>query len=158
MEHSHHHIHHKGVKKRGMNSKKLILIILIALVVIAGIIFLILTREVKPEPASVQCEFFCNTNQANAFCNVKITADKNTKATCYDLSTKSAYAKFGVVSCPTISCSSLDEIDRTCVTGLGGSWVFLENNKCPADPEGIRILRQLTPSDNPPIEGQVCCG
>ena len=158
MKHSHHHVHHRRVKKRDMNNKKLILIIFIVLVVAAGIVFLLVKKEIKPEPAPVQCEFFCSTNQANAFCNVKITADKNTKATCNELATNPSYSKFGVASCPTISCSSLDEIDKTCVTGLGGGWVFLENDKCPADPEGIRILRKLTPSDAPPVEGQVCCG
>jgi len=158
MKHSHHHVHHKEVKKRGMNNKKLILIILLALIVVGGIIFFLVKKEVKPEPAPVQCASFCETNQAYAFCNVKITADKDTKATCQDLSTKFAYSKFNVEKCLTISCESLSNIDKTCVTGLGGTWVFLENEKCPPDPEGIRILRKITPSDNPPIEGQVCCG
>ncbi|MBM3228402.1 hypothetical protein FJZ20_00750 [Candidatus Pacearchaeota archaeon] len=141
-----------------MKNKKPILIIVLALVVIGAIVFFILTREIKPEPAPVQCASFCETNQVYAFCNVKITADKDTKATCQELSTKVGYSKFNVEKCSAISCDSLSNIDKTCVTGLGGTWVFLEDNKCPADPEGIRILRQLTPSDNPPVEGQVCCG
>ena len=157
MKHSHHHAHHKEIKRGKMN-KKSILIIILALVVVGAIVFFILNKQVKPEPAPVQCANFCETNQAYAFCNVKITADKDTKATCQDLSTKFAYSKFNVEKCPTISCESLSNIDKTCVTGLGGNWVFPENDKCPADPEGIRILRQLTPSDNAPVEGQVCCG
>ena len=156
MKHPNHHVHHRRVKKRGMNSKKLILIILIALLVVAGIIFLLVKKEIKPDPAPVQCASFCETNQAYAFCNVKITADKNTKATCNELSTKSAYVKFGVASCPTISCESLNEVDGTCVTGLGGSWVFPdEDGNCP--PDEIKILKKVTSSDTPPIEGQVCC-
>jgi hypothetical protein len=49
-----------------------------------------------------------------------------------------------------------EEGDQTCVSGLGGSWESpLSNGGCEQSGEKIRI--KITPSDNPPIQGQICC-
>ena len=155
-----HRIHHKEVKKRDMNKKFIwAIIIIFVLIVISVAIILILQKEkVKPNPIDVQCRAACESNQKTAFCFVERMVNDEIIATCDELSRNLVYAEYNVETCPAISCVVQEETatGQTCVTGLGGKWEFPDSEgKCPQS--GEEIVRKLTSSDNPPIQGQICC-
>lgn len=158
-QHHHtHHKHHKKVKKRDMDNKKLIwvIIIIFALIVISVAVILILKKEIKPNPIDVQCRVACENNQRTAFCFVERKVNNALTTTCDELSKNSLYVQYNVETCPIISCVIQEEADQTCITGLGGTWEFPdEEGICPQS--GEEIVRKLTSSDEPPIQGQVCC-
>jgi hypothetical protein len=143
-----------------MANKKPVWAIVIILVVVAIVaVILILEKKEEPNPIDVQCKFACDNNQRTAFCFVERTVNNKLTTTCDELSKNSLYAEYNVETCPAISCEAQqggEAIDQTCVTGLGGSWEFPDaQGKCPQT--GIKIVRQVTPSDNPPVAGQICC-
>jgi len=161
MKHSyiHHSVHHEEVKKKDMN-KKLIwtIVIILILAAILAVILILQKEKVKPNPIDVQCRAACESNQKTAFCFVERMINDEIIATCDELSKNSLYAEYNVETCPAISCVVQEETaaDQTCVTGLGGKWEFPDaNGKCPQS--GITIVRKLTPSDNPLVQGQICC-
>jgi hypothetical protein len=160
MKHHHtHHTHHKKIKKRGMDNKKLvwiIVIIFILIVISVGIILILKKEEIKPNPIDVQCRFACENAQRTAFCFVEREVNDELTTTCDELSKNSLYAQYNVETCPAISCVVQEEVDQTCVTGLGGTWESPDaEGNCPQS--GIKIVRQVTPSDEPLAQGQVCC-
>ena len=145
-----------------MDNKKLlwgIMVILILVIVVIAFLILLPKKEeiVGPDPVNVQCAFACNSQQKVAFCDVERALSDESKATCKELSTNSAYSTYNVAKCPAISCTlTAEELDKTCVTGLNSVWVTPDaGNTCPAQ-EG-KFVRERTPSDNPSIEGQICC-
>ena len=143
-----------------MSNKKLVrvIIIIFALIVISVAVILILEKkEPEPNPIDVQCKFACDNNQRTAFCFVERNVNDELTATCDELSKNSLYAEYNVEACSAISCVAQTEgQDQTCVIGLGGSWEFPDaQGNCPQT--GIKIVRQVTPSDQPPITGQICC-
>ncbi len=77
----------------------------------------------KPDPVSIQCQNACEGNSVYGFCSMERKVDDDLKATCKTLAETSQYAKYNVESCPEISCEPQD-IDQTCVEGLGGTWEF----------------------------------
>jgi hypothetical protein len=148
------------MKKEGEINKKLVWIIIIILIVIAVSVVLILEKQkVKPNPIDVQCKSACESNQKTAFCFVERKVNDQITATCDELSKNSLYAEYNVETCPAISClaqQTAETADQKCVTGLGGKWEFPDaEGKCPQT--GIKIIRQVNSSDNPPISGQICC-
>ncbi|MBA7667121.1 hypothetical protein ES703_75206 [subsurface metagenome] len=169
--HTHHTKHHKKMKKRGRmenyhqtheagTRKKrgllIALIILVVLVVLVAVILILEKKVVEPNPIDVQCKFACENAQRTAFCFVERTVNNELTATCDGLSKNSLYAEYNVETCPAISCVVQEEADQTCVTGLGGKWESPDaEGKCPQT--GITIVRQLTPSDKPLVQGQICC-
>ena len=144
-----------------MGNKKLVWAIVIILIIIAvvAIVLILEKKEPEPNPIDVQCKFACDNNQRTAFCFVERKVTNKLTTTCDELSTDSQYTEYNVATCPAISCASQQETDaedQTCVTGLGGSWEFPDSQgNCPQT--GIKIVRQVTPSDNPPVAGQICC-
>jgi hypothetical protein len=160
MKHHHiHHTHHKKIKKRGMDNKKLvwvIVIIFILIVISVGIILILKKEEIKPNPIDIQCGFDCENNQRTAFCFVERKVNDTLTTTCDELSKNSLYAQYNVETCPAISCVVQEEADQTCITGLGGTWESPDaEGKCLQG--GIKIVRKLTSSDEPPVPGQICC-
>ncbi len=140
-----------------MEAKKILLIsvIVVFLVIVAVFIFQI-TRS-KPDPISVQCAFACDSGQKSSFCLVERTLKDKTNVTCSDLSSNPIYSSYNVLKCPSMPCTvSAKEADQTCVIGLGGKWVIPVGGTCPQT--GDKIVRKLTPSDQPPVNGQICCG
>jgi hypothetical protein len=127
------------------------------LIVISVAVILILKKEVKPNPIDVQCGFDCENAQRTAFCFVERKVNDALTTTCDELSKNSLYAQYNVETCPAISCVVQTEAtDQTCITGLGGTWESPDTEgNCPQS--GIKIIRQVTPSDNPLIQGQICC-
>jgi len=164
MKHRHtrhytHHVHHKEVKKRNMG-KKLVwtIIIILVLIAISVAVILILEKEkVEPNPIDVQCRLACENAQRTAFCFVERNVNDELTTTCDELSKNSLYVEYNIETCSAISCIVQQEaIDQTCITGLGGTWESPDaEGKCPQS--GIKIIRQVTPSDEPPIQGQICC-
>ena len=152
------------MEKRGAGNQKKILIAIIISVflicaVIVGFLFFQKNKSAQPDPVSEQCAFACESEQKVAFCNVERTVG-NLKLTCDELATNSQYTSYNVETCATISCEEYEQeqasIDQTCVTGLGGTWQTSEaTGTCPQT--GDKIVRQVTPSDNPPQVGQICC-
>ncbi len=145
-----------------MGTKKIIIIIGVIIVIAVAILLLLLNNPNKPKPdtLSTQCSLACQSGLKISFCDVERTLSKGATATCNQLSTDSQYSSYGVQSCPSISCTvSAQEAahlaDQTCVTGLGGTWQTPVNGICPQT--GITAIRQLTPSDQPPVAGQICC-
>jgi hypothetical protein len=142
-----------------MSNKKLVrvIIIILALIVISVAVILILEKEeIEPNPIDVQCRFDCESNQRTAFCFVERKVNDTLTTTCDELSKNSLYSGYNVETCPAISCVVQEEADQTCVTGLGGTWESPDaEGNCPQS--GIKIIRQVTPSDNPSIQGQICC-
>jgi len=140
-----------------MEAKKFLIIsiIVVFLIVLGLVAYLYLGKE-EPNPVSVQCASFCNTNQKAGFCSFEIQVNNNLRTTCYELLQNSQYAEYNVQPCLTFSCElTPEEADQTCVTGLGGKWETPVNNQCPQT--GIMIVRKITPSDSSSIEGQICC-
>ena len=142
-----------------MNNKKLIrviIIIFVLIVILVGVI-LILDKEEKPNPIDVQCRFACESSQRTAFCFVERNVNDELTTTCDELSKNSLYTEYNVETCPAISCVvQQEEADQTCITGLGGTWESPDaEGKCLQS--GIKIIRQVTPSDEPPVQGQICC-
>jgi hypothetical protein len=141
-----------------MDNKKLIrvIIIIFVLIVISVAVILILKKEVKPNPIDVQCRTACENAQRTAFCFVERKVNNALTTTCDELSKNSLYVQYNVETCPAISCVVQQEADQTCITGLGGTWESPDTEgNCPQS--GIKIIRQVTPSDNPLIQGQICC-
>jgi len=142
-----------------MGNKKLVGVIVIILVVIAisVAVILILKKEAPaPNPIDVQCGFACENNQRTAFCFVEREVNNELTTTCDELSKNTLYTQYNVETCSAISCVVQQEADQTCITGLGGTWESPDTEgNCPQS--GIKIVRQVTPSDNPPIQGQICC-
>ena len=142
-----------------MDNKKLIrvIIIIFVLIVISVVVILILDKEEKPNPIDVQCRFACESGQRTSFCFVERKVNDELTTTCDELSKNSLYAGYNVETCPAISCVVQTEgEDQTCVIGLGGTWEFPDTEgKCLQG--GIKIIRQVTPSDEPPVQGQICC-
>ena len=143
-----------------MGNKKLVWAVIIILVVVAIFVAVILILEkekVEANPVDVQCRLACENNQRTAFCFVERTVNDELTTTCDALSKNSLYLEYNVDTCPAISCVVQDEgVDQTCVTGLGGTWESpVSGGGCPQT--GIKIIRQITPSDQPPISGQICC-
>jgi hypothetical protein len=147
--------------KRGMVNKKLfwsILLILVLIVVVIVYVFLIQQRGPKPDPLNVQCAYLCETGQKNAFCNIEKKLNENLRASCDELSKNPAYSKYKVLPCNKFSCElTPEEKDQTCVTGLGGTWEFPDPETGRCKQFGDYVRRKMVPSDNPPIEGQICC-
>jgi len=103
-----------------------------------------------------QCAFACETNQASSFCDFSRRLNKNIVTTCNELATNSEYSKYNVQTCPTISCESLKNVDRSCVSGLESEWVNPDTNgNCPAQEN--KFVKKLNPSDSPTVKGQICC-
>lgn len=145
-----------------MNGKRTIIIsIIILVVIIAAILIFLGVQKPRPDPLSAQCEFFCNTSQKAGFCSFQVVVNNNLRTTCYNLSTDSQYSSYGVQPCPSISCTvSPQEAARlnnqTC-TGIGGTWETpTSSGGCPQT--GIERVRHLSPTDSPPVAGQICCG
>ncbi len=141
-----------------MDNKKLIrvIIIIFALIVISVAVILILDKEEKPNPIDVQCRSACENSQRTAFCFVERKVNNELTTTCDELSKNSLYVQYDVEICPAISCAVQQEADQTCVTGLGGTWEFPDaEGKCLQS--GIKIIRKVTSSDGPPVQGQICC-
>ena len=149
--------------KRGLRTAATVILIILAIVVIGGVIFLyswssgILLGEEKPNPISEQCAFFCDTNQKNGFCSFQVKASDSLTTTCDEFATNSAYSQYNVQTCPTISCTLIqEESDQTCISGLGGVWETpQQDGSCSQFGETIR--RKLSPSDSPQVGGQICC-
>ncbi|GIU68656.1 MAG: hypothetical protein KatS3mg001_506 [Candidatus Pacearchaeota archaeon] len=162
-KHSLHHTHHSNNlnhHKRGMDNKKLLwsaFFVLVLVIVVLAYIFLIQERAPKPDPLNVQCAFLCDTGQRNAFCNFRNIINENLIATCEELAKNPAYSKYNVLPCDKFSCELTErEKDQTCVTGLGARWETpTQTGSCPSK-EGFFVVKR-TPSDNPPLEGQICC-
>ncbi len=163
MKHRHtrhhtHHKHHKEVKKRDMSKKliRVIIIIFILIIISVAVILILEKKEEKPNPIDVQCRFACESSQRTAFCFVERKVNDELTTTCDELSKNSLYTQYNVETCSAISCVVQQEADQTCVTGLGGTWESPDaEGNCPQS--GIKIVRQVTPSDEPLAQGQVCC-
>ncbi|MGA2130184.1 MAG: hypothetical protein ABSG05_01030 [Candidatus Pacearchaeota archaeon] len=143
-----------------MSAKKVIIISTIIIIIAAVIVFFVFLNKQKPDPVSAQCAFACQSGQKTAFCDVELTLNDKTLATCYNLSTNSQYSSYNVQACPSISCTLSAQqaahlADQTCITGLGGAWQTPINGMCPQTK--ITAVIQLTPSDQSPIAGQICC-
>lgn len=146
------------IPKTGTRKKRTLLIVLlvfVVLIVLIAVILILKKEKIEPNPIDVQCEFACESSQRTSFCFVERIVNDELTTTCDELSKNSLYAEYNVETCPAISCV-VQEIDQTCVTGLGGTWEFPDaEGKCVQS--GIKIIRQVTPSDQPPISGQICC-
>jgi len=142
-----------------MNNKKsirVIIIIFVLIVISVGIILILEKEKVEPNPIGVQCRVACENAQRTAFCFVERKVNDELTTTCDELSKNSLYAQYNVETCPAISCVVQEEADQTCITGLGGTWESPDaQGNCPQS--GIKIVRELTPSDESPIQGQICC-
>lgn len=133
--------------------------ILIFLLIIIAIIVLILTfipkfEKIEKEKATPKeaCKSFCETNQRTLFCFAKVYQNDIALGTCDELALNSEY---GVEKCDKISCE-IQTVDKTCVNGLNGNWETPEEDgNCP-HVEG-KMLRVVKSTDNPEIEGQICC-
>jgi len=146
-----------------MSHKKILIGLIVLLVVIIGIVliynFSIKEKEgvAEPDPISFQCASACESGQKVAFCDVDRSFSGG-MATCNELATNSQYSQYNVQTCPAISCTTQGTGTSgadTCA-GLGAIWVdSAAQNTCPAQ-EG-KLVRKRTPSDNPPIAGQICC-
>jgi hypothetical protein len=143
-----------------MDNKKLIrvIIIIFVLIVISVAVILILKKEkIEPNPIDVQCRFACESNQKTAFCVVERKVTDELITTCDELSKNSLYTQYNVETCPTISCEpTLQELDKTCVTGLNSTWVTPTiEGTCP--PQENKFVRKRVSSDEPPVPEQICC-
>ena len=141
-------------KKRGL---LIALIVLVLIAILVAVILILEKEKVEPNPIDVQCRFACENAQRTAFCFVERKVNDELTTTCDELSKNNLYTEYNVETCPAISCVVQDEaIDQTCVTGLGGTWESLDaQGNCPQS--GITIVREVTPSNQPPISGQICC-
>ena len=134
------------------------MIIIFVLIVISVAVILILKKEkIEPNPIDVQCRFACESSQRISFCVVERKVTDELITTCDELSKNSLYTQYNVEICPTISCViQQEEANQTCITGLGGTWESPDTEgKCPQG--GEEIVRKLTSSDGPPVQGQICC-
>jgi len=139
------------------NSKILIFLALgVLFALIIGIIIWGSSKpELKPDPISIQCQYACEIGEVYGFCSAKRNVEDDVRATCKTLAEDSQYAEYNVESCLEISCGPQD-LDQTCVSGLGGTWESpTADGECSQG--GAKIRRPVTPSDEPPIEGQICC-
>ena len=139
------------------NKKFLIISIIVVFLIILGLIAYLYLGKPRPDPVSVQCKFFCDTNQKTGFCSFEIQVNNNLRTTCEELSKNSQYAKYNVQPCSAISCAiTAQEADQTCVTGLGGKWELpVGLNACPQS--GEKIVRKINSSDESSVAGQICC-
>ncbi len=138
-----------------MNNKTLIFLAIgILLVLVIGIIIWSSSTKPKPNPLSIQCQNACEINSFSGFCSMERKVN-DVRATCKTLAEDSQYAEYSVEACSGISCEPQD-IDQTCVSGLGGTWESpTAEGRC--SQSGPKVRRQITPSDEPPIGGQICC-
>ena len=149
-----------GLGKRGL-SKTWISVIVIIVVLIVVVLILNLTKEevIPPNPITVQCQNQCDAESKIGFCDVERRVTEIIVTTCYELSTNPSYTQYGIQACPTVSCatqSGTQTMDQTCVSGLGGTWeIPTANGGC--EQSGTKIRRELNSSDNPPVNGQICC-
>ena len=146
-----------------METKKVLLItIIVIFLIVLGLIAYLYFGKEKPDPIATQCAFACESGQKTSFCLVERTLTSNLKATCDELSKNSQYSQYNVAPCSAISCvvsaqEAARAADQTCITGLGGTWESpIGEGTCPQT--GEELVNKLTPSDNPPIAGQICCG
>jgi hypothetical protein len=144
------------MKKEGkINNKTLVFLgVGLLLVLIIGFMIWSSSFKTKSDSISIQCESACDTAQTNSFCLVERKVNNNLEATCKTLAEDSQYSEYGVKPCPTISCES-QSTDQTCVTGLGGTWELPIAGGC--SQSGTKIRRQVTSTDEPPTQGQICC-
>jgi len=142
------------MEKRGNKNKTLFItlsLIVLAVIIIGIFIFVAKPKESESNLVSEQCKFACDSNQKISFCEVERDLPDKTKATCDSLSKQN---KFNVETCG-ISCVK-ETLDATCISGLGSVWKTQDSGgNCPA--EENKFVRKRTPSDNSPIEGQICC-
>lgn len=169
----------EGFKKGQLSPGVLITLIIIVLVLIVGaIVYVVVSdkggeksaielekaqadieKEAVSSPISAQCKFACDSAQKTSFCDVERKVTESITTTCKELATNSQYSSYNVQPCSTIDCNPIptaQELDQTCVTGLGGTWENPTSGGGCA-PGGNKIRRQVTPSDNPPSAGQICC-
>ena len=150
----------KEINNSGISNKFLVWVLVIVFaVIVISIVMIFVSREKqeKPDSASVQCSFFCETGQIAGFCSFEIIVNENLRTTCEELSKNSQYSQYNVQPCPAISCEpTLQESDKTCVTGLNSSWVApTQSGECPIQEN--KSSRKRTPSDAPPLADQICC-
>ena len=149
--------------KRGLGTAAIVIIAVCVIVAIGGIIFFYSGLSEtgigggKPSPVSEQCAFACDSGQKASFCEVERKADDSVTATCNELATNSQYSKYNVQTCPTVSCVlTAQELDKTCVTGLSSVWATPNSEgMCPSQDD--KFSRTRSPSDSPPVAGQICC-
>ncbi len=136
--------------------KRIFVITIISVVVILVAVGIFLVLHSKKIGISEQCSFACETNQTSGFCDFKRNVQNNITATCNELAINSQYSKYNVQACPTISCETPQEVDRTCVSGFNSEWTTPNaDGTCPIQEN--KFIKKLNPSDSPPVEGQICC-
>lgn len=142
------------MEEEGNKNKTLFIILsltVLVIVIIGIFIFVAKPKESNPISVSEQCKFACDSNQKVSFCDVERELTDGSRETCDSLSKQN---KFNVGSC-SISCVK-ETLDAACVSGLGSVWKTPDSGgNCPA--EENKFTRKRTPSDNPPIGGQICC-
>ena len=146
------------IEERGRKNNKILIFLALGIlfVLIIGIIIWSLSTEPKPDPLSLQCQNACEGNSVYGFCSAERKVNNELKITCQTLAEDSQYVKYGVETCPEISCEPQD-LDQTCVIGLGGTWESpTAEGGCSQG--GAKVRRQVTSPDEPPVEGQICCG
>ena len=145
--------------RRGVKISLFLFIAIILIIILIVGIFLVLGSNIKfihHNSLSEQCSFACNTNQASGFCDFSRKLNKNTITTCDELATNPKYSKYNVQPCPEISCENLKKANRNCVSGLKAAWIAPDSNgDCPVKEN--EFVKKLSPSDSPPIKGQICC-
>lgn len=135
------------------------LIVLVAIVLVVAAVaffsgnFPTGTSSYKPDSASVQCKYFCDTNQKSGFCSFDIKVTDSLTTTCEELVSSSKYSQYNVSPCPSISCEASSTL--RCVEDLGAQWETPVDGNCPAG-NGL-IGRQITSTDSPPQSGEICC-
>ncbi|MBW6442511.1 hypothetical protein K0A97_01865 [Patescibacteria group bacterium] len=156
--------HFSKKKKKNKNSLTLGIIILAVLLIafVSFLSFFSMEKEILSEsdPFDVQCKFFCDTQQTNAFCTWPFQISENVFVTCHDLVSNPQYSSYNVQSCPAAgTCESNLPDDMTCEgEGLHGAWVTpTSEGGCP--PGGIQGFgfKLVGYTDEPPIQGQICC-
>ena len=162
-----------GFKKGQLSPGVLITLIIIALVLIVGLIVYVVVSDKgeggetttlpsgvvvgTPDPIAEQCRLACESGSKIGFCDVERKVTDALSTSCKELSTNSQYSSYNVQICTSIDCNSAPatQTDTTC-SGLSGTWTTpTSDGKCPQS--GNRLKRQITPSDNPPSAGQICC-
>ena len=130
-------------------------------VLIIGFILFFGTRS-NAEDIKEQCNVACISNSVAGYCDLPrnlIASDlpndlESKSGTCDFFSTSKEYLKYGINKCEKIKCHEV--IDQTCVTGIKGSWETPQaDGSCAQKGEFLR--RKVTPSDNPPEPGMICC-
>jgi len=160
--HAHKPSGHQKEARYSMTKRLIIAIIAVfSLIIIFGL-YIFVFNSGQPEQSEAitslveTCARWCSEERLSSWCDFELSASPTVSGTCNAFSRSTIYAGYNVQGCPAIDCESRPpaQTESTC-SEIGGVWEASIGGKCEEIGDANRFI--LSPTENPPVSGQICC-